>query len=77
MQRVGFRSIRGPLVVGVGLAVAAAWIVTLLVLVRLEGIPIDVSGMMVTNEHRPLLAVALSDALSDRPLYLTLRALRL
>ncbi|MET4323764.1 hypothetical protein ABIC02_007555 [Bradyrhizobium sp. RT5a] len=34
-------------------------------LVRLEGIPIDVSGMMVTNEHRPLLAVALSDALSD------------
>lgn len=34
-------------------------------LVRLEGIPIDVSGMMVTNQHRPLLAVALSDALSD------------
>ncbi|MCK1708774.1 hypothetical protein [Bradyrhizobium sp. 143] len=34
-------------------------------LVRLEGIPIDVSGMMVTNVRRPLLAAALSDALSD------------
>ena len=34
-------------------------------LVRLESVPIDVSGMMVTNENRPLLAAALFDSLSD------------
>lgn len=33
-------------------------------LVRLEGVPIDVSGMMVTNKNRPLLTAAVCDALA-------------